>query len=88
MCDFSDDFDDFDEDSFKDAYDDDFEMEEAAENDLESAGEATNGNTCEDKFTVEDSAILGGAMSYAFEEGLRERKRRKLKKFSDDLEKT
>lgn len=39
----------------------------------------------DDELTV-DPFIIGGAMGFAYEEGLRERKRRKRKKLNDDSE--
>ena len=35
-------------------------------------------------FTARDAFILGGAMGFAYEEGLNEQKRRKRKRFRDD----
>jgi len=75
---------DLDDDSFEDACDDDFEMEDPAENDLESEDETTKDDCCEDEFTIKDAAIIGGAFGWGYEEGLRERKRRKRIRDSDD----
>ena len=41
-------------------------------------------NHKDDDFTAKDAFFLGCAMGFGYEEGLRERKRRKRKRFSDD----
>lgn len=38
---------------------------------------------CDDEFTMKDAIFLGGAMGFAYEEGLEEGKRRKLEKKMD-----
>ena len=38
----------------------------------------------EDDFTARDAFFLGAAMGFAYEEGLKKRKRRKRKRFRDD----
>ena len=100
MEDFNDDFDndDFmDEDSFEDEYDADTEMDDPFDGDSDLDGEPDEAEShddefvakdepCDDKLTAREVAILGGAMGFAYSEGLRERKRRKRKRFGDDLE--
>jgi len=84
MCDFFDDFDDFGENGFTD--DDSFEDSLEGKMDEPFADEPDKAESQDDDLTV-DPFILGGAMGFAYEEGLRERrdrKRRKRKKFSDD----
>ena len=85
MCDFDDDYGEFEDDGFmgddfEDTYGehlDEFEPEEALIEDNPVRDEPD----C-DKFTGRDAFILGGAMGWAYEEGLEEgrRKRRKRKK--------
>ena len=91
MCDFFDDFeDDFDNDdfrddnSFEDSFDEDLEPNESLADESECDHEPEQGNKSQDDDLTVDPFILGGAMGFAYEEGLRERKRRKLKKNSDD----
>ena len=85
MCDFDDDYGEFEDDGFmedemEDTYGehlDDYEPEDALiENDP-----VRDEPDC-DRFTGRDAFILGGAMGWAYEEGLEEgrRKRRKRKK--------
>lgn len=85
MGDFYDDFYDYEpfEDEAEDTYGehlDELEPEESYED--ESAQDASD---C-DEFTGKDAFILGGAMGWAYEEGLeeRQRKRRKRKKTNSD----
>ena len=82
MEDFFEDF--MDEDSFKDNLEENLEIDEpfdddAAEEDEPEQAESQDG----DELTV-NPIIICGAMGIAYEEGLRERKHRKRKKFSDD----
>ena len=93
--DFFDDFDDFenngsneafmDSDSFEDNLGEDLEMDESLDGDSGFDDEPTQGESEDDELTV-DPFIVGGAMGFAYEEGLEEQKRRKRKKFNDDLE--
>ncbi len=87
MCDF---FEDDFEDEFDDGeYMDDNQLEDGLEENLE-IDELLAGDTGFDdkpdraesrdgEFTAKDAFIIGGATGYAYEEGLRERKRRKQK---------
>ena len=93
MEDYFEDFDDFgengftDDDSFEDSLEE--EMDEPFTDDADLDGEPDEG----DDLTV-DPFFIGGAMGFAYEEGVEERrrkrllkeqsKRRKRKKFSDD----
>ena len=90
MCDYFDDFednfdnDDFeDEDSFEDEYNADTEMDEPFADDAKLEDKPDQAESKDDKLTV-DPFFIGGAMGFAFSEGLREGKRRKLKKKSSD----
>ena len=87
---FYDDFDDFDvedfgkDDSLENHLDDendnleDFEdITEPDDGLLEDSGEEESQS--EDEFTAKDAFIIGGSMGFAYEEGLRKRKRRKRK---------
>jgi hypothetical protein len=92
MEDFVDDFDDFDddydegesmgEDSFEDKLEE--EMDEMFTEDVEPDDEPIEAESKDDDFTAKDAFVLGGAFGFGYEEGLRERKRRKRKPFSDD----
>ncbi len=82
------DFDDFDDefgdDSFEDGFDNDFGPEDSLDDDGEIE-DAPRDNDCDDDFTMEDAVVLGGTMmGLAYEEGLKEAKRRKLEKKMDD----
>jgi hypothetical protein len=84
MCDY-DDFDDFDEDGFMDEDpfndDDDGHDDHFADNPLE-------GEHGSDEFTATEAFFLGGAMGWAYEEGidegLRRARRRKRRRDADD----
>ena len=100
MCDNFDDFkDDFDNDDFIDdnSFEDSLEgeIDEPFAGDSELDDEPDQVESKEDEFTAKDgicddgpsareAAILGGAMGFAYEEGLNERKRRKRKRSGDD----
>lgn len=102
MCDFDDfDNDDLDNDDFIDdfSFEDclEGEMDEPFAGDSELDDEPDQVESKEDEFTAKDgicddglsareAAILGGAMGFAYEEGLNEGKRRKRKKVSGDSE--
>lgn len=82
----NDDFDDFDEgdfmdDSFEDSFDD-VEPEDVANDDSGIEGEQFD-EICEDEFTANEALMFGVAMGFAYEEGLEERKRRKLQRELD-----
>lgn len=89
---FFEDFDDFendgfmDEDSFEDNLEEDREMDIPSAEDPEPDSERNEAESKADEFTAKDAVIIGGAMGFAYEEGLSERNRRKRKRFSDDLE--
>jgi hypothetical protein len=86
MDDYFDDFDDGDfndDDSFDDSSDEYFEAEDSSDEDLEMGDEA-NESESHDNFTVRDAFILGGAMGFAYEEGLEEAERWKLEKKMND----
>jgi hypothetical protein len=90
MEDYFENFDDFgengftDEDSFEDNLEGEFDEPFADEPDHED--EPDKAESQDDDFTAKVAFILGGAMGFAYEEGLREGKRRKRKKISDDSE--
>ena len=88
MDDFFDDFsDDFDEDgdSFDDAFDDDWSSEDSLDDEDSNEDEPAGDDQCDDEFTMKDAIFLGGAMGFAYEEGMEEAERRKLeKKMNDD----
>ena len=85
MCDFFDDFDDDfgNDDSFEDEYDEHTDREEPFTDDADLDGEPEKSES-KDDFTAKDAFILGGAMGFAYEQGLKERQRRKRKRYSDD----
>ncbi len=85
--DFDDDFDngDFmDEDFFEDNLEEDLEIEEPFDGDPEFDDDPYETDSKDFDFTARDAFFLGSAFGWAYEEGLRERKQRKRKKFSDD----
>ena len=95
MEDYFEDFDDFgdngftDDDSFEDSLEG--EMDEPFADDTELDDEPIEAESQDDDLTL-DPFILGGAMGFAFEEGVEERRRKRLlkeqskrrKRFSDD----
>ena len=87
MADF---YDDLDENGFmdKDSFEDSFEgeMDDPFTGDNEPEDEIDDAESKDDNFTAKDAFILGGAFGWGYEEGLREQKRRKRKRFSDDSE--
>lgn len=72
-----------DGDSFEDSFDEDFEAENSLDDDSGIEGETTGDDIHDDEFTAQDAFFLGSAMGWAYEEGLEERKRRKLEKEMD-----
>ena len=82
MCDFFDDSDFMDGDSFEDSHEG--EMDEPSADDAEPDEEFDGAESQDNRFTAKDALILGGAIGFVYEEGLNERKRRKRKRFSDD----
>jgi hypothetical protein len=93
-------FDDFDDledqsfiegDNFEDHLDDELgnleDSEEVTEPDDEPMddSEKEEEGDAEDEFTAKDAFIVGGAMGFAYEEGLRKRKRRKQKIPRDEI---
>jgi hypothetical protein len=90
MCDFEDDFgDDFNEGDFGDNLEEDMdedsflEMDDPCTDDAELDDKPDQAEPQDDDLTV-DPFLIGGAMGWAYEEGLRERKRRKRKNSEDD----
>jgi len=72
------------DDFFDDNFDDDIfmndEPDEPEDNfDVDSEPDVLP-DEIDNEFTAKDAFFIGGAMGFAYEEGLRERKRRKLKK--------
>ena len=81
MDDFFDGFDEGDfeaEDSFEESFEEDLEMDDTLEGDNKSDDEPEQAESEENGFTAKDAFFLGGAMGWAYEEGLEERKRRKI----------
>jgi hypothetical protein len=60
-------------------------MDEPLDDDSESDDEPNKTESDDDELAV-DPFLIGGAMGYAFGEGMRERKRKKRKKRDDELE--
>ena len=85
MCDFFDDFDDDfgNDDSCEDEYDEHTEMDEPFTGDTELDEKSEQAESQDDDLTL-DPFIMGGAMGFAYEEGLRGRKKRKRKSFRGD----
>ncbi len=86
MENFFDDFDnDFenDEDSFEDNLEEDLEMDEPFSGETEPDDEPEETELQEDDLDV-NPFFIGGAFGFGYEEGLRERKRIKRKRTSDD----
>lgn len=73
MCDFFEDFDDLENE-----FDENLEDEESFDDDLKSEGESTEDDSCDDKLTLKETVILGGAMGWAYEEGHRRKMKRKM----------
>ncbi len=90
MCDFFDNFDDdcddienddiMDEGSFEDSLEENLEMDEPFVGDAEFDDEHYETDSQDDEFKARDVFILGGAMGWAYEEGLKEGHRRKIKR--------
>ena len=80
---FDDDFDEgefMDEDSFEESFEEELEMDDTLEGDNKSDDEPEQAESQDNSFTAKDAFLLGGAMGFAYEEGLEEGKRRKLEK--------
>ena len=77
---FDDDFDEMDEDSFEESFEEELEMDDTLDGDNKSDDEPEQAESEEDKFTAKDAFLLGGAMGFAYEVGLEERKRRKIQR--------
>ena len=85
MCDFFNDYDDFENgDSFEDEFDEDMELDDPLAGDYEFKNETDPAASKDGEFTPSDAFIVGGAMGYVYHEGRRERKRRKRRRFTDD----
>ena len=84
MEDYFEDFDDFGENGFTD--DDSFEdslegeMDEPFADEPDHEDEPDEAESQDDHFTAKDAFILGGAMGFAYEEGVEERRRKRLSK--------
>ena len=83
MCDYFDDFEDdfMDDDSFEDSFEEDLDDRYSDDNEPNNDPDESESK---DDFTAKDAFFIGGAMGFAYEEGLRGRKRRKRKLFGDD----
>jgi len=83
MCDFDDDFDDMEDDSFMDddQCEDEFDSDPFGDEELDEPDQT---ESQDDSFTGEDAFFLGGAMGWAYEDGfqdgIRRRRMRKSKK--------
>ena len=77
--DWHDDFDDFEDEN-----DPETEMDDPFDGDSECDAEPNQAESPGDDFTARDAFLAGGAIGFGYDEGLRERKRRKRKRFSDD----
>ena len=93
MCDFDNDFEDVENDSFMDEdqcddefhddefHDDEFDSDTFGDEEFDESDETESEN---DDFTAKDAFFLGGAMGWAYEEGfqdaIRQRRMRKTKK--------
>jgi hypothetical protein len=87
MCDdFENDFDNNDDFMDEDEYDADMEVDDPLDGDSDLDGEPDDAESQgqEDDFTAKDAFIVGGAFGWGYEEGLRERKQRKRRRYSDD----
>ena len=83
MDDFNDFYDDFDGDDFMDDgsdFDENFEPDELPDDSSEIEDDLAGDDICDDEFTTEDAIFFGGAMGYAYEEGLDESKRRRIER--------
>lgn len=87
MCDW-DDFDDFEDDDLinEDSFEDQFEefTDDLDDSDDESAPDDSEF----DELNARDAFFLGGAMGFAYEEGLEERRHRQLLRRKDKKEST
>ena len=77
MCDFFEGDDFIDEHSFEDSLEG--KMDEPLDGESECDDEPDRVELQRDDFEAKDAFILGGAMGFAYEQGLRERKRKKRK---------
>ena len=77
MCDFDDDFNDVEDDCFmdEDECEDECDCEPLED---EEHDEPDESESQDDGFTGEDAFILGGAMGWAYEEGFRDGRRRRM----------
>ena len=80
MCDFEDDFNDADGDSFmdEDECEDEFDSDTFRDEEFDESDETESEN---DDFTAKDAFFLGGAMGWAYEEGFQDAiRQRRMKK--------
>jgi hypothetical protein len=75
-------FDEFDD--FEDEYDADTDMDDSLDDDSECNAEPNHAESQDDEFTARDVFFLGSAIGFGYEEGSKERKWRKRKRFRDD----
>ncbi len=74
-----------DEEFYEDSFEDDMEMSEPPTDDPGLDDDLYETDSKEDDyFTARDAFFLGSAIGWGYEEGLRERKQRKRKKFRDE----
>jgi len=81
MCDFDDDFGDegfMEDEFFEDCLGDDMETEEPPDGNTDIEGESEGADSMNDEFTAKDAFFIGGAMGWAHEEGMAERRKSKL----------
>ena len=82
MCDFDDDFNDVEDDSFmdEDQCEDEIESDPLEDDEFDEPDQTES----DDDFTAKDAFFLGGAMGWAYEEGfqdaIRQRRMKKTKK--------
>ena len=76
-------FDDFEDEAF---FDDNLEIDDALSDESDREGEPEDAESQDNDFTAKDAFFIGGAKGFAYEEGLRRRKRKKQKRFSDDYD--
>ena len=73
-----------DYDDFEDEFPEDMEMDEGFEDEPVPESDLDETESQDGDFTARDAFLIGGAMGFAYEEGLRSQKPKKRKKFEDD----
>ena len=71
-------------DDFEDEFPEELEIDDPFVDDPELEDEQDEAEPRDDGFTAKDAFFIGGAMGFAYREGLRTRKRRKRKNPDDD----